>query len=254
MDYNEAAKMLVEKGFYYSNLDGLPSAAIKETMRQFMHRKTDDRIQFLQKEINSVFDGYSYQGQTDSLNQGAEDLVHTFVISEFTDPTSFPLEWQHYLSQAFFQLSNKLSILETVLIEKLALHINRKDLGHMVSCNYYPSTNDSKALLRLGAHPDVSLFTVFPFGIDDQLEFEENGIWEPLPASDKMVIITGYFSEVLSNGRVSALNHRVRQSQPNSSERFSFAFFSIPAPNRKFSTEQGAVSTEKYFEKYLALF
>lgn len=254
MDYNEAAKMLVEKGFYYSDIKAWSSSEITDTFKQFLQRSDDEKMEFLQKEINSVFDGYSYQGQADSLNQGPEDLVHTFVISEFTDHTRFSIEWRNYLATQFKALSSLLQTIESSLIPLLFEQVSRRQFGHMVSCNYYPKQNIDRKTKRLSAHPDVSLFTIFPFGIDDQLEYEENGVWKSMPPSTNMVMINGYFAEVISDGKVIALNHRVKQAEDNLNDRFSYAFFCIPAPEQQYFIGNSTIATEAYFQKYLGLF
>lgn len=246
--------MLVEKGFYHSNLKAWPRDQISRAMLQFMDRPMTERLAFLQKEMNSVFDGYSYQGQADSLNQGAEDMVHTFLISEFTEKEAFPSEWQVYLSNEFKSISRELFQIETELIQHLKLTIKRVDLGHMVSCNFYPAQGEISNKLRLSEHPDVSLFTIFPFGIDDQLEYEENGEWKPLSASNNMVIFSGYLLETLTNGKVKALNHRVKNVEEACQERLSFAFFTIPNNQAILNVNEIRFSTSDYFESYLALF
>ncbi len=254
MNYKEAAKMLVEKGFYHSNLKAWPREHISRAMLQFMDRPMTERLAFLQKEMNSVFDGYSYQGQADSLNQGAEDMVHTFVISEFTEKEVFPSEWQVYLSNEFKSISDQLFQIENELIKQLNLTIKRVDLGHMVSCNFYPAQGEISNKLRLSEHPDVSVFTIFPFGIDDQLEYEENGEWKPLLASNNLVIFSGYLLETLSNGKVKALNHRVKNIEEACQERLSFAFFTIPNNEAKLNVNGNTINATNYFESYLALF
>lgn len=254
MNYNEAAKMLVEKGFYYTDLNAWSSAEITKALSLFMHRSKTEREQFLQKSINSLFDGYSYLGQLDSLNQGSEDLVHTFVISEFTETNLFPSEWQNYLATQFDSLSEVLRSVEAELMQLMFKNLDRKKLGHMVSCNYYPKLDSVRQKQRLSEHPDVSLFTIFPFGIDNQLEYEVNGKWHALPSSKNMVIITGYFAEMLSDRKIKALNHRVKQGEGDVSERFSFAFFSLPHPEQEFHTTSNSITAEIYYQKYLDLF
>ena len=246
--------MLVEKGFYYTDLNAWSSIEITEALQQFMQRPKTEREHFLQKKINSVFDGYSYLGQIDSLNQGVDDLVHTFVISEFTSTQQFPAEWQNYLATQYDPLSKVLRSIESEIIKRLFSDLDRNKLGHMVSCNYYPKTATNSQKQRLSEHPDVSLFTIFPFGIDNQLEYEIDGVWKSLPSSKNMVIITGYFSEVISDGKIKSLNHRVKKAEASSKERFSFAFFSLPKPGQQFSSATSQITTEAYYQIYLDLF
>ncbi|MDP4966133.1 MAG: hypothetical protein NWQ55_13725 [Salibacteraceae bacterium] len=254
MNYNEAAKMLVEKGFYDTKIKAFDAEPIRAALAEFMNRPIAERLPFLQKQIDSVFDGYSFQGQTDSLNQGADDLVYTFVLSEFTEASKFPVEFQSFLNQEFKAISKSLSKLEKHLEKELQLPINHAQVGHMVSCNFYPAQGENVHPLLLSEHPDVSLFTIFPFGVDAQLEYEGHGIWKSFPASDTMVILSGFFAETISEGRIKALNHRVKARAKNNLERFSFAFFSIPAPKQKFTHLNETFFTEDYFKSYIALF
>lgn len=246
--------MLVEKGFYDTKIEAFDAEPIRAALAEFMTQPLCERLPFLQKHIDSVFDGYSFQGQTDSLNQGADDLVYTFVLSEFTEASKFPVEFQSFLNQEFKAISKSLSNLEKHLEKELQLTINHAQVGHMVSCNFYPAHGENVHSLLLSEHPDVSLFTIFPFGVDDQLEYEDHGIWKSFPASDTMVIFSGFFAETISKGRIKALNHRVKARAKNNLERFSFAFFSIPAPKQKFTYLNETFFTEDYFKSYIALF
>jgi hypothetical protein len=85
-------KVELKNGYFKSNLclkDRLIDTAYKEFIsKDFTYKKT-----YLQKKYNYGFDGYSYLGQKDSSNQYAEDLLHSFVISEFSDPKTFPKEF-----------------------------------------------------------------------------------------------------------------------------------------------------------------
>ena len=130
----------------------------------------------------------------------------------------------------------------------------------MVSCNYYPAQNNfhrsAAENTRLSAHPDVSLITIFPFGVDGDLEYQTaDDSWKTMVPNDHIVGFSGYLMELATDGKIKALNHRVRLSKNKNSERFSFAFFSLPFPEAQLSTlEEGTISGKEYFEKYLELF
>ena len=88
-----------------------------------------------------------------------------------------------------------------------------KNAGHMVSNNYYPPvqefTSSAAGNTRLSAHPDASLFTVFPFGIDEELELElagESGesVWQSVDASGSILLYPGYLMEMWTHGAIKA--------------------------------------------------
>jgi isopenicillin N synthase-like dioxygenase len=58
---------------------------------------------------------------------------------------------------------------------------------------------------------------------------------------------------LLSGGDIQALNHAVKRTDTDK-ERYSFAFFSLPYPERAFKINQKAYTSSTYFEQYLNLF
>ncbi|MDP4934792.1 MAG: hypothetical protein NWR30_08770 [Salibacteraceae bacterium] len=54
MNYNEAAKMLVEKGFYDTKIKAFDAEPIRAALAEFMNRPLAERLLFLQKQIDSV--------------------------------------------------------------------------------------------------------------------------------------------------------------------------------------------------------
>lgn len=198
-------------------------------------------------------------GQKNSLNQYDTDLLHSFVLSEFSKKEQFPVEFHSFLKTEWHELISKIKTLELELIDQLeikGLHdFYDSSIGHMVSCNYYPKLNPAHAeVLRLSKHVDVSLFTVFVFGIDKGFSFQNiKNEKEALFSNDNIVVFPGYLLELLSNGKYKALEHQVDFFDVNK-ERFSFAFFSLPRPNQKLRFQKLEFTSESYFEKYLALF
>ena len=135
----------------------------------------------------------------------------------------------------------------------------QEHIGHMISCNYYPptqpldsSSNDNN---RLSEHTDVSLFTIFPFGFDSDFYFQnEKGEWVNIKPTDDIIVFPGYLLECFTQGKWKALNHKVSLPKNRRNERFSFAYFSLPYPKRKFKIGKKKYSSESYFEQYLNLF
>jgi len=192
-------------------------------------------------------------GQPDSLNQGAYDNLYTYVLSEFFDQNKHPREFDP-LFAGQYELIPKIKKLERELLANLdagLLSFYNTYGVHSLSANYYPP-NDSNSL-RLTEHPDGSLLTVFPFGMDEEFQFEmPDGSWQAIEKTDEIVCFSGYLMECLT-GDIKALNHKVVKEGPQG-ERFSFAYFSIPAPGSTFQIKDAKTSTEAYLEKYLSLF
>ncbi|WP_298531219.1 2OG-Fe(II) oxygenase family protein [uncultured Algibacter sp.] len=233
---------------------------LKHSFSDFLKQPEVYRKQFLQAYFNTGFDGYSYMGQKDSSNQYDTDLLHSFVLSEFSETEKFPSEFRGFFNAEWTNLISKIESIELNLIQKLnvdgLLEFYGNSVGHMLSCNYYPVVEKtvSTDALRLSKHIDVSLFTVFVFGIDEGFVFQkEHQKSEALFASDDVLIFPGYLLEYLTNGKYKALEHQVDFSgMPK--ERFSFAFFSIPKPDINIEFQGLNFSSETYFNDYLSLF
>lgn len=232
---------------------------LKSSFEAFLKKPKESKEKFLQTHYNCGFDGYSFMGQRNSLNQYDTDLLHSFVLSEFSKKEQFPVEFQTFLNQEWNELVSKIKTIELELIDQLEIKGLRNfydsSIGHMVSCNYYPKLNPVHAeALRLSKHIDVSLFTVFVFGVSEGFSFQNcKNEKEALYSKDNIVIFPGFLLEVLSKGKYKALEHQVDFLDVNK-ERFSFAFFSLPRPNQKLKFQNLEFTSESYFQKYLALF
>ena len=217
-----------------------------------MHREDSYRKAYLQKNFGYCFEGYSYQGQKDSTNQGEDDQVHTYVIFDFFEEnrhaSGMRLNVLGSIEIVTFIHALEIKLLTCIAPDLLQL---LEDSGHMLSTNYYPKVEYS-ATLRLTEHPDISLFTCFPFGIDSDFKYQlNNGEWQQLKNPNQIIIFSGYLLESLTSIKV--LNHKVESKQTDQ-ERFSFAYFSIPKPNTTLVIGNKKVTSEEYFTRYLSLF
>lgn len=258
----------LDHGLIMTDVAVLSAESMRRCMQNFMLRDGSYRRRFLQREYGFAFDGYSHYGQLDSTHQAADDLLHSFVFSDFYPKSAYPEEFHSFLHDEWSSLVRTLQRLELAILEALPADTVTDYLtsfGHMMSANYYPplANFDSSATgnTRLSAHPDVSLFTVFPFGMDGEFEYEDqSGQWQTVPASNNMIAFPGYLLQWLSNGAIKALNHRVRLGADKTQARYSFAVFSIPyreAPLSRQPAPPGALretlSAAAYFKQYTAL-
>lgn len=255
------AAQILERGFAISDKAAISPQLFKNAFINFLNQPLKYQKEFIQKHFTYAFDGFSYLGQTNSTNQGVEDLVYTFVFSEFHPPGKFPPAFSLILNTKWQEIKAQITALEILLISELDLtgleEFYQGELGHMVSCNYYPplEMDQLHSNYRLTEHPDVSLFTVFPFGLDGELEYcDKSGEWKRVPATENMLIFPGYLLEKWTYGECKALNHRVAMPTVAGSERFSFAFFSLPYPRRILTLAGREITSEDYFSSYLSLF
>ncbi len=244
--------------FLISSEKKLSENLLKKSLFDFLQKPIQYRKQFLQKSYQTAFDGYSFLGQKDSLNQYDFDSLHSFVISEFTEYSKFPEEFHQFFRSEWESLQSTVRRIELEVISNLNIpglkEFYEKEIGHMISCNYYPQVSAPKNELRLSEHKDVSLFTVFLFGNDEGFHYkDQNGQMINLGIIDQIVLFPGYLMELLTQGKVKAIEHQVDFSQSNN-ERFSFAFFSIPKPNSNIHFQNIQMTGNDYYEKYLALF
>lgn len=264
----ETANALNSDGYLVAPCPALDGSEIQQAFRAFIRREREHQLRFLQKEYGYAYDGFSYYGQTDSSHQAHDDLISTFVLSEFYPVERFPPEFHGFLNSRWQEVVQVVRGLETELLTQLdvpgLLYFYLHNVGHMLSNNYYPPlqqfTTTAAGNTRLSAHPDASLFTVFPFGIDQELELQLTGedggtTWQSVDASDAILLYPGYLLEMWTRGEIKAMNHRVRLSADRAAERFSFSCFSLPFPLRKFEMPgRGPVTSEEYFEAYGTLF
>lgn len=264
----QSAELLKSRGYLVTSCAALDSSELQAAFRSFICRDRDDQLRFLQNEYGYAYDGFSYYGQSDSSHQAEDDLISTFVLSEFYPVARYPVEFHDFLNGSWKKVKQAVRSLELDLLTQLdlpgLLGFYHQNAGHMVSNNYYPPlqqfTTTAAGNTRLSAHPDASLFTVFPFGIDQELELEMAGEdgepeWQSVDASESVLLYPGYLMEMWTHGSIKAMNHRVRLSNNRAAERFTFSFFSLPFPQREFDMPgRGLMTSEGYFDAYGALF
>jgi isopenicillin N synthase-like dioxygenase len=101
----------------------------------------------------------------------------------------------------------------------------------MMSLNFYPEIKKQNHR-RLSAHKDVSLLSVFPYGISNGLCIvNENGDEINIPPTKNLIAFPGFLIELLSKGKIKALQHHVNFDELINLDRYSYDIFSIPTPN-----------------------
>lgn len=256
------ANIVFKNGFYQTKSKSFKDKTIRQCLVNFIAREKEYKSKYLQKNYNYGFDGYSFMGQKDSSNQYFSDLLHSFVISDFQEKDNFPKEFFPFFKKYWLELQTKIKNLELEIIIQLNYpgleEFYLQNIGHMISCNYYPPQKEVFSMetkIRLSEHTDVSLFTIFPFGFDSDFYFENlEGEWINIPPTDDIIVFPGYLLECFTQKKWKALNHKVALSQSEETERFSFAYFSLPYPKRKFLMAGEGQTSENYFKKYLELF
>lgn len=259
-----------------TDIPALPRLELESALRAFCQAPEYYRLQYLQASYGVAFDGYSYPGQSDSLNQGEEDWLHSFVFSDFYPPERYPRELRSYVRQQWPGIKGVVSALEQQVLSELGLasicEQYMQNFAHMMSANYFPPVETTASSfdqrlhpesgrpgsngvdgLRLSAHPDVSLLTVFITGIGEDFQYRDAaGNWVDAPATDTIAVFPGDLMQWLTDGGVPALEHRVKQGADRD-ERFSFALFSLPRPGATLISNAGnRISTEQWFRLHLS--
>lgn len=239
------------------------SSLLRTSLQRFVERPAAYKKAFLQDKFSQGLDGYSYWGQTNSNNQYSTDMLHSFVLSEFTKPALFPKEFHDFFSTQWDYLKNQVRQRELEIIRQLNIEgleaLYEQVMGHMISCNYYPATQGAKETgsnnTRLSKHKDISLLTTFLFGIDDGLSYQDKqGKQCHLGTQKNQLAFSGYLLELLSDHKIKALEHQVELPLSSTCERYSFAFFSVIQPNSQLIFNGLNMSAEQYHKKYLSLF
>ena len=242
-------------GIYISSHDSFENIdLIKQPFKQFIEKDIEYKSQYTTSKAfpNTSFDGFSYYGQniTECSNQSPIDLLHSFVLSDFSPIDSFPTEFHQLIQENWSNFISQIKSIEKCVCEALGIDVCNfydTNIGHMLSANYYPPTSSftipSENTLRLTVHEDVSFITIFPFGIDKDFShynFETN-TWVNIESKiNKIVLFPGYLFQKYTHGRIRALQHRVLLPKNVGEVRFSFAFFSLPYPNRRFQYESSS--------------
>ncbi|MBL6662847.1 MAG: hypothetical protein ISP71_01980 [Flavobacteriales bacterium] len=249
-------KIELINGYFKTNIC-LDKTIIDESFKTFMSRHISYRKNFLQTEYNYAFDGYSYMGQKNSTNQYAHDSLHSFVVSDFQAVKNYPIEFHPFLNTYWNKLTSIVKAVEHNLLHKMLvqseiIQFHEKNVGHMMSLNFYPIVKKENTK-RLSIHKDVSLISIFPFGISRELFIiDENGNEIKIPATKNLIAFPGFLIELLSKGRIKALQHYVNYDESINQERYSYVIFSIPKPYTNLPIIN--INSENYFKKYLSLF
>lgn len=250
-------------GILETNKPKISDAKLKDAFTSFLQKPDSYKHQFLQRNYQNAFDGYSFLGQTDSLNQYDRDLLHSFVLSGFHPVEKFPIEFRDFMNTEWNDIISLVKEIELNSIESLNIpglvDIYKNSMGHMMSCNYYPKPIDCHSSIknneRLSAHVDISLFSVFPFGNQSGFVYKnKSGQNIKLPNKNNVFLFLGYFLEKLTSKKLEALEHKVELPSNIHTDRFSFAIFSIPKPENNIAFSGRTFTSEAYFQEYLSLF
>lgn len=251
----------------YTGLPALGPCCLPDALRRFCERTPGYRSRYLQQHFGPALEGYSFPGQEDSLNQGPEDALHSFVLSDNFPIERYPPELQSFLSQQWPTITRSVHLLEQQILARLGLkdiaNQHRQLFQHTLSANYFPALPQPGAgrahdattpakLLRLSAHPDVSLLTVFFNGLSEGFQYRNaDQQWVDAPVTSTITVFPGELLEWMTDGAISALQHRVRTTSAGI-ERFSFALFSLPAPDAVLTSNAGqTITTEQWHRKHL---
>jgi len=248
---------------FETDTPGLSDASLRTALRDFVDQPAASKEPFLQANFRHGFDGYSFWGQTDSKNQYDTDMLHSFVVSEFTPADRFPTGFTRFFETEWSGLKQAVEQTERQILRSLDVpgleQLYDTSIGHMISCNYYPETRTARQTARgntrLSQHKDVSLLTTFAFGVDAGLSYRDgHGQRVELGQKAQIISFPGYLMEVLTEGNIKALDHQVDLPTDTTAERFSFAFFSIPRPGSQLRLGNVDLSAEAYHQQYLSLF
>src|SRR5207253_2549619 len=102
--------------------------------------------------------------------------------------------------------------------------VTRKPTSQLRLIHYIPTKQSAQMAVDMGAHTDYEFFTILSEtspGIE--IESSEKS-WLPVEVgSQQLIVMFGDLFEVLTNGEVRALPHRVKNEK--GAERFSFPYF-----------------------------
>lgn len=246
-----------ENGYIILDIPKLNDSNLRKAFKEFVGKDMAYKQEFLQRNYNNQLDGYSFMGQEDSLNQAKEDLVETFVLSDFTTHKKYPKEFNTFFKKEWrstIDMVNKISQNLLSYIDKDLKELFKHNFSQRISCNYYPPVQQKiVAKERLSIHNDMSLFTIFPYGVSSGLQVLKNKNWVDLKEDSKILVFCGFFLEELTAGEYKSLIHKVKLPEQNT-ERCSFAFFSNPKPEASFNYKDKQYTCKGLTAKYLSQF
>lgn len=249
-------RMLTSGAPWHSSLTAIrPDAA---ALRIFFGREQDYKDRF-----QKGFFGYSPLGHERTDDCPDPTPVECFVIGEDDTEGALPRELRTTRS-AYFEAC--VLIAEQIfgtLVTALAFDtvgLSRRDFQFTLQVNFYPSCKDlgRRPTLRMGDHVDPGVMTIFPAGVDGQLEYlNASNRWTRVERSDRVTVIAGKALEFLTGGRIPALRHRVAAASDSHEERFAFPFTIIPRRETRlcrlpqFGGGSEALRGEAFMNQYL---
>ena len=111
--------LLKTDGYLVTPYAALNNDELLASFRAFANTDRAYKQRFMQKEYGYAYDGYSYVGQADSSHQAEDDLVSTFVLSEFFALDRYPAEFQGFLNCGWKTVLGVVRSLELELLTQL---------------------------------------------------------------------------------------------------------------------------------------
>lgn len=180
--------------------------------------------------------GYTPYGAEHGGDPGRPDMLESYVsnLDVLTEPEA------HALDQALFAARKDLTrTLWRVVEEVLATvahaddHLGVGDFEAFVQVNYFPPVSEvpvtAAGNMRMAAHEDPGLVTVFPTSASLGFEFlTHDGSWGTLPGCTMVSAFPGLLMARLTGDHVPALVHRVRLPDDPRDARVSIAVTAWP--------------------------
>lgn len=231
----------------------------QQSVHEFFSRPVEYKRQF-----SYGFGGYLERGYEHSGDPNMPDMQESYTITPGRkEPLPPELE---FLYESLFK---KLCQVGEEVVKQVVAHKSLKQCGLTVDdfefsmlVNYFypydPGELEADRAFRMGEHIDEGLFTAMPHGAVYDFEAMEDGSWSAPKAPEGLqngpIVFPGKLAQILSDGNIPALKHRVRLSEKKTA-RISYPFAALPKPGAELKPggrELEMITGRMYMEQYLS--
>ncbi|KAJ4842945.1 hypothetical protein Tsubulata_030029 [Turnera subulata] len=210
---------------------GVPAEVIDrhlEYMRTFFAYPEEEKSKWKPKTDDLFYAGYINTSKVSQYKK--EEITINHPACTYNVYPDNPPGFREDLLEAFSYLSKTAVIIEGILNDYLGLppgflkeYNNDRRQDIMASFHYLASKDPDEEMLGVIGHQDASIVTVLIQDGTGGLEVFEDGKWiEVTPAKGALAVNIGDPMQVLSNGKLKSVEHRV--VRPAGKDRYSVVF------------------------------
>ncbi|XP_074287570.1 hyoscyamine 6-dioxygenase-like [Silene latifolia] len=240
-------------GFFQVINHGVPRKLMEETRRvlkEFFELPGEEKAKFCSVDLRKKFILFtsSIDYDTEAVHHWRDALRHSCTPIEECkkDWPLTPLNYRKVVGDYVVNLTELGSRILELICEGLGLergYFEELSQVPLLTVNHYPACPDPSLTLGAGKHCDPNLITILLQDDVSGLQVYNNGGWigiEPIP--DAFVVNIGYQLQIISNGKLRSVEHRVVTNAEEA--RTTAAFFIGPRNDCRVEPAKAVISPE----------